>query len=302
LIVPTLNPMPEWPRLLDAIDAQTFALHRRVMVDSGSSDGACALARERGMQVVGISRDQFDHGGTRRWAVDEFAADCDIVLFLTQDAIPAEPESVEKLLAGFADSRVGAAYGRQLPRPDASPTEAHARLFNYPPEARYNDLGSIARRGIKAAFFSNSWGAYRLAALNDVGGIPASVICGEDTCVAGKMLRQGYTTAYVADALVWHSHNFTLVQEFRRYFDTGVLHTQEAWLLETFGAAGGEGRRFVMSELAYLRKHAPWRIPGALMRNASKLLAYRLGRHHQSLPGSLSRRLSVQPRRWRSRS
>ena len=55
----------------------------------------------------------------------------------------------------------------------------------------------------------------------------------------------GWRTAYVAEAQVYHSHPFTVVQEFRRYFDTGVYHRQEMWLRESFGSPVGEGKRFV---------------------------------------------------------
>jgi len=298
LIVPTLNPMPVWLRFLDAIDEQTLQPDRLVMVDSSSTDGAREHAVERGFLVEEIPPESFNHGGTRRHAVAKYAGGCDIAVFLTQDAVLADPVAIENIAAHFTDERVGAVFGRQLPRPEAGPIEVHARLFNYPTSAADKSLDDAPRLGIKTAFFSNSWGAYRLAALNQVGGFPSSVICGEDTYVAAKMLLAGYHIVYAADALAWHSHDFTLSEEFRRYFDTGVFHTEEQWLLERFGAAGGEGRRFVFSEIRYLAGTAPWLIPLALLRSLSKISAYALGRRHRRLPLSLVRVLTAQPGYW----
>lgn len=298
LIVPTLNPMPVWRRFLDALKEQTLQPDRLVMVDSSSGDGARELAVERGFLVEIIPRESFNHGGTRRQAVARYAEDCDIAVFLTQDAVFADPAAIESIAAHFTDEKVGAVYGRQLPRPEAGAIEVHARLFNYPASSADKSLDDVPKLGIKTAFFSNSWGAYRISALDQVGGFPSSVICGEDTYVAARMLLAGFHLVYAADALVWHSHDFTLRGEFRRYFDTGVFHAEEQWLLECFGTAGGEGRRFVFSEVAYLAGKAPWLIPLALLRSLSKVSAYALGRRYKKLPRSLVRVFTAQPRYW----
>jgi rhamnosyltransferase len=161
---------------------------------------------------------------------------------------------------------------------------AHARLFNYPAESRVVSLADKARLGLKACFMSNSFAAYRVADLQAVGGFPSDVILGEDMSVAARLLMAGKSVAYVADACAYHSHNYSVMQEFRRYFDTGVFHARSPWLLAEFGSASGEGLRFVRSELAYLWRHAPGWIPSALVRTAAKLIGYRLGRLESRWP------------------
>lgn len=94
----------------------------------------------------------------------------------------------------------------------------------------------------------------------------------------------GWTVAYQADAQVYHSHDYNYLQEFRRYFDIGVLHAREFWMLDAFGKPEGEGGRFVRSELSYLLNHAPWLIPSALLRTILKYAGYRLGRMESGLP------------------
>ena len=89
----------------------------------------------------------------------------------------------------------------------------------------------ISSIGIKAAFLSNSFAAYRRSALESVGGFPSDTIFGEDTFAAAKMLLNGWKIAYSAEATVYHSHNLTFIEEFRRYFDIGVFHSREKWFM-----------------------------------------------------------------------
>ncbi|HQS03619.1 MAG TPA: glycosyltransferase, partial [Halothiobacillus sp.] len=225
--------------------------------------------------------------------------DADIIVFMTQDAILANAFALENLVRAFDDPDVGVAYGRQLPHSDAKPLGSHARLFNYPSKSYVATLADRERMGIKAAFSSNSFAAYRRSALMAVGGFPRNIILGEDTFVAAKMLLAGLKVAYQADALVYHSHDYSLRQEFRRYFDIGVFHAREAWLLDAFGKPEGEGGRFVRSELFYLFKQAPWLIPSALLRTGLKYLGYRLGRAERGLPLGLKRLFSMHRGFWR---
>jgi rhamnosyltransferase len=198
----------------------------------------------------------------------------------------------------FEDRDVAAAYGRQLPRPEAGAIEAHARLFTSPPMSDVRDFDSRHKLGIKAAFLSNSFSAYRVKELRDVGGFPSNVIMSEDAIVAGRLLVAGWKTAYVSEAQVYHSHPFTVGQEFRRYFDIGVCHRSQAWLLEQFGQAGSEGGRYVKSELGYLARRSPHLLPLALLRTVTKALGYQLGLHGGLVSREWSRRLSYHKHFW----
>jgi rhamnosyltransferase len=268
-----------------------------MVLDSDSDDQTVALARKAGFAVRVLPRREFNHGGTRQLAA-EILADLDIVVYMTQDAVVASPDSIERLLAAFADPSVGAAFGRQLPRHHATPIEAHARLFNYGGQSRTMTLASRNELGIKTVFLSNSFAAYRRSALMEVGGFPVDAIFGEDTITAAKLLLAGWSTAYVAEATVYHSHDYTWRQEFRRYFDIGVLHAREPWLLDEFGRTSGEGKRFVRSELSHLWPGDARFIPSALIRTFLKLAGYRLGRIESSLDPALKRKLSMHPAFW----
>lgn len=297
LVIPTLNAATDWKRFASALP--TFLSPEQVLiVDSSSADRTADLARAAGFRLYVISREEFNHGGTRQLAA-ELLPDAEFLIYLTQDAVLANADALDTLLRPFTDSKIAATFGRQLPHPGAGPIEAHARLFNYPAQSDVRTLESRWDLGFKAAFISNSFAAYRREALMAIGGFPSNVIFGEDTITAAKFLLSGWKITYVAEAQVYHSHSYSWTQDFKRYFDIGVLHSRENWLLEEFGEASGEGRRFVTSELEYLWPEYWWLIPSALVRTALKLIGYRLGRIEHRLNTGWKRNLSMHPGFWK---
>jgi len=298
LILLTRNPGHFWPQWLKAVYAQQPPVPG-VVVDSSSTDRTNFCALPKSFELLRIFAADFNHGGTRNLALNYLAAGTEVAVFMTQDALLADSHALSRLVAVFDDPSVACAYGRQLPHADATPIAAHARHFNYPDQSRTIRFEDKAQLGLKACFLSNSFAAYRLSDLLAVGGFPPNVILGEDMSVAARLLMAGKRVAYVAEACVFHSHNYSIGQEFRRYFDTGVFHARSPWLLQAFGSAGGEGLRFVKSELSYLWQHAPAWIPSAMMRTVFKLLGYRLGLLESWWPLWLKKRMSMHPNYWR---
>lgn len=276
LVVLTLNPGPDWARWIEALKKQMFYPGRVLIIDSGSTDGSFDLSIQAGLQVQSIRKEDFGHGKTRQLAVD-LLADVDVIVFMTQDAVLADSDALGNLIQGLMPSDVGAAFGRQLPRIEANPIEAHARLFNYPERSRIKSLEDAAELGIKTPFFSNSFAVYKRKVLMEVGGFPAEVNFGEDVFVASRLLLKGWKIAYVAESRVYHSHAYSLGEEFRRYVQVGKFYGREKWIVQTFGKAGGEGKRFFISEWKYLVLNRFTLIPLALLRSALKFLGYRFG-------------------------
>lgn len=296
VIIPIHNAGEELSELLRSLKGQSVPCEI-IIVDTSASGGPTAATGARGVSTITLEKGVSGHGAARNagWR----SAGGTVVVYLTQDAVPARKDSIARLAACFENPRVAAAFGRQLPRAGASPFGAHARLFNYPPESRVVTLADRKRLGIKTAFISNSFAAYRKDLLSAIGGFDETVIMGEDVCAGGRLLMKGFAIAYAADAGVYHSHDYSAVQEFRRYFDIGVLHSTARWLTENFGAAEGEGMRYLKSEVRFLAEQGRYlSFPEFFFRNTMKYTGYVLGKIHEALPAGMSRGLSMHRQWW----
>ena len=243
VIIPTLNAARWITQQLNMLLSQTVEAEI-IVVDSGSSDGTPGLVRRFAPRVrlLEIPPKDFDHGGTRDYTLRQSTGD--YVLFFTQDAIPTDERCLEKLLAAFSSLDIAAVYGRQVARPDAPEYEKLTRQFNYPDQPRVWREADIPRYGVKAYFFSDACAAYRRDAYLAVGGFDAPILTNEDMMMAGKLLHAGYALAYTPEAAVYHSHRYTLREEYRRNKKIGLVMEQYRPRL-TGAAADAEGWRML---------------------------------------------------------
>ncbi len=299
VIIPTYNGEETLRELLAVLYYQTVQPTEILVVDSSSTDGTVALCEAYGAKVTIIPQSAFDHGGTRSDCAIRAAGD--IVVFFTQDAVPYRRDAVEKLIVPLIDdAAVAATYGRQIPYKDAGFAARHLRLFNYPPVSATRSYQDRHQLGIRTIFTSNSFAAYKKTALAEVGYFKNGLIFGEDTCTVGRLLQKGYRVAYVAEAIVYHSHEYSFVQEFRRAFDIGVLHTMERDLFADFGRAESRGVEYVKSGCSSLYKDRQYlEIADFLFRVALKFFGYKFGRHAEKLPKKLVPWFSMHRSWWK---
>lgn len=299
LIVPTLNGAATLPEFFGALKVQSLKPCEILVIDSSSDDQTVEICRDAGAKVMTIARESFDHGGTRTAAAQ--IAQGDILVFFTQDAILADRDALQRLIQPLLHyDQVGCAYGRQLPARNADPIAAHLREFNYPPQSQSRSYDDRFRYGLKTVFISNSFAAYRKEVLANCEYFNNGLIFGEDTCTLGRILRAGYRVCYVAEAEVYHSHNYSLIEEFRRAFDIGVLHKNQSWLLAAYGQAEGIGGRYVLSLLTRMCQTRRYLLLAeCLLRVILKFLGYKLGRNHHRLPASLQSSLGMNRLWWR---
>ena len=298
IIIPTRNGASTLRELLAALTIQSLQADEILVIDSDSDDDTVEIATGYGAVVHSIELDSFDHGGTRTKAAR--MAQGDVLVFLTQDVLPKSPTMLEKLTAPILTSNdVSMSYGRQLPSFQATEIAAHLRNFNYPSESRVKTYQDRQQLGFETVFVSNSCAAYRRSSLAEIGFFEADLIFGEDSCAAGRLLENGGKIAYAAEAAVYHSHNYSWSEEFCRYFDIGVFHDSQKWLLDSFGGAGGRGLDYTQSGLAYLWRRRSYRMIGDFMvRVGLKFCGYRLGRTHRLLPTRLAAKLSMNQGWW----
>jgi len=297
IIIPTYNAQNYLPKLLDKLQTQTIKEYELIIIDSSSKDNTVEIAKEFTDNVIVIPQNEFDHGGTRAKAGQ--IAKGEILVYLTQDALPFDNKTIENIIKVFEDEKVGAAYGRQLSYEDTNLFGKHLREFNYRETSYVRDKSDIKQFGLKTAFLSDSFAAYRKSALESIGWFEDNLILGEDTYAGAKMILSDYTLAYVSEAKVYHSHSYTVWQEFKRYFDIGVFHKTQEWILESFGKAEGEGMRYIKSEIKYLLSNNRWYLlPEFIIRNGMKYLGYKLGLKHDKLPMWMIKRFSMHYRWW----
>lgn len=298
VVIPTYNGGVVFKDCLESIAKQNTLPDKILVIDSSSKDNTVSLASQYTNLIKIISPEEFNHGGTRNMAAN-LVSDSEFVIFLTQDAILDSDFAFSSILSFFKlDDQISAICGRQLPHHNANPLAKHARLYNYPSTSSIKSRCDIKTLGIKAAFMSNSFAAYRTSDLLGLGGFPLNTILAEDMYIAAKLLLKGMKVGYCAEACVRHSHNYTPVEEFKRYFDTGVFHSKEDWIREQFGTLGGEGKKFVLSEYKYLLKNNPFWIPIAMTNTLAKYLGFKLGLQWDRLPKSWLPHLSMYKSYW----
>lgn len=297
VIIPIYKPDHKLIELLKKIKEQSIEDIPLLIIDSGSNDEYKSEIKNMNCLVKKIDVKTFNHGGTRQMGADMFP-DKDIYIFLTQDAILVNEKSIENIVKVFDNFNIGCAYGRQLPHKDANLFSSYARLFNYKDKSYIYSINDKEKYGIKTAFNSNSFAAYRRKALNEIGGFPIDTILSEDMYVAAKMLLNKWSVAYCSDAMVYHSHNYTIWQEFKRYFDIGVFYSRESWIKDTFGGAEGEGKKYIILEFKYLIKRNIVLIFPMIIRDIMKFFGFRLGMKERFINKHIKRKISMTKNFW----
>lgn len=270
---------------------------RVLVVNSSSNDGTVELAREMGAETLVVPRRSFNHGMTREHARRVLGTD--IVVMITPDAYATSPDMIGHLVAPIVEGRAAVTYARQIPHTGAGIFERFAREFNYPPESHIRSYDDRARWGSFLYFCSDSCAAWSNPALDAIDGIGPTLTM-EDAIGAAKLLRRGHRIAYVAEAIVHHSHTYSLKQEFRRMFDVGYERRRQKELLLSSGGDEARGSRYVKALMRQLLREQPHLILYAVLQNAAKLAGYKLGYHAMNLPRSWIPRLSGQDFYWTS--
>lgn len=303
IIIPVYKPSGRFLELLDMLEKQSKAIGRIIIINTERRyfDALVPeqelLEKHKKLVIRHISKEEFDHGGTRNQGVS--FSDSPYFVMLTDDCMPIDEYLVENLLAPLKDQRIAMSYGRQLPVKDSSLLERYTRNFNYPEESGTKFLEDIERMGIKAFFASNVCAAYRRQIFDELGGFVAHTIFNEDMIYARKVLNEGYGIAYAAGACVEHSHDYSGFQQFHRNFDLGVSHAQHP---EVFGGitAESEGIRLVAkSSLYLLKKRKPWLIVKLIWQSGCKYAGYFLGKRYQKLPQKLVVSFSMNKDYWK---
>ena len=299
LVLLTYNARTYLDEFFSSLDKQTLKPELLVL-DSESSDGTQEFLKAKEVAFTTIKKKDFNHGETRNQGLR--IASHEIVVFVTQDIIFDNEDSLEKLVEPLTHNNgVAMSFGRQLPKEDATILSQFARLNNYPEHSIVKKFDDRTRLGIKTCFISNSYAAYKKTLLRDVGNFPSHLIMCEDVYVGAKALLNGLQIAYVADARVYHSHNYSLIQEFKRYFDIGYFYNSEAWILSNFSKAEGEGLSYLKNEIKFVLKRRKYlTVMELFTRTFLKYVGYLFGKHSKIFPATVKRSFSMHAYYWES--
>lgn len=286
VIIPTYKPDETYLRLIEELNKQTVKPDRIIVMNTEEKYyDNMMLGKVRqylNVEVHHISKREFDHGKTRNKGVKLSSAD--IFIMMTQDAMPANNQLIEKLVEPLQADDVVMSYARQLPAEDANYVEQLTRKYNYPAKSRIKSKADIEKLQIKAYFASNVCCAYKREIFDQLGGFVNKTIFNEDMIFASKVINRGLKIAYAADAKVIHSHNYNSRQQFMRNFDNGVSHRDYREVFEGVKAEG-EGSRMVLSVIRKLRKSGhTMSIFGYIWMSGCKYLGYKLGENYDRLP------------------
>ncbi len=300
VIIPTYKPGKEFEKLIVRLQKQEYPIHKIIIINTRTDIFPEELNRSNyEIEITHIEPDQFDHGGTRNMGAG--MSDADIVVYMTQDAIPVD----EKLIGTFAkifeeNPDIGIAYGRQLPREECNIIERYTRRFNYPEKSLIKTKEDLPRLGIKTFFCSDVCAAYRRNYLLSAGGFEDPTIFNEDMIFAGKRIYAGDKVAYVAEAKVIHSHNYTGRQQFHRNFDLAVSQAQHPEVFEGVPSEG-EGIRMVKATAKYLvRNGYPWKVFTLVYQSGCKYIGYFLGKRYEKLPMWLILKCTSSRKYWKN--
>ena len=206
VIIPAYRPGREFGELLHRLEEQEYRPRRILVMNTGEQYWNREWEKCPILEVHHLEQKDFDHGGTRRRAAE--LSNADIMIFMTQDALPADRKVIGNLVCAVSENPgAGAAYARQLPRADCRFLERYTRSFNYPEQSSVKSLADIDKYGIKTYFCSNVCAAYDKGIYLKTGGFTERAIFNEDMICAGTMIQKGYSVVYAADARVYHSHN-----------------------------------------------------------------------------------------------
>jgi rhamnosyltransferase len=287
VVIPTYKPDKQFIELMEGLKKQTIKPSRIIIINTEEKYFNKLMYGTRfkedypNVEIKHISQREFNHGKTRNEGAKR--SDAQILIFMTQDCIPADGFMIEELIRPMVDQDVAVTYARQLPNDDCKPIEKFTRLYNYPDHDRVQDKSKIGELGIKTYFCSNVCAAYKRYVFDELGGFVNFTIFNEDMLYAAKAVEADKKVVYASKAKVIHSHNYSAKQQFRRNFDLGVSQADHKEIFENVPSEG-EGIRLVKETIAYLKEEKKhYLLLELFYKSACKLLGYKLGYNYHKL-------------------
>lgn len=308
IIIPTKNGGHLFAQVLDALLQQQTPWEFEILViDSGSTDNTVEHCSQRKIPVLSIPPSEFQHGRTRNLGIAKTTGE--FIALITQDALPANNNWLLNLVNAVEQAPdVAGAFGRHLAYPHATrcikrDLQKHFDNFLlWPSVVRKSDDEERYRldQGYRQLlhFFSDNNACVRRSAW-EKHPYP-NVDFAEDQIWAKTIVEAGFGKAYADNAMVYHSHNYSISETGRRAFDESMALNQLfgykncptiAHLLAGVLYTTITDAKFLMSDI---HKHDDvYQIVRMPFINFSRILGHYLGTKWEVIPTWLSHRISL---------
>jgi rhamnosyltransferase len=280
-----------------------------VAIDSGSTDGSVQLLIEAGATVIAIDPRSFNHGLTRN-LLASFARG-DVLVFLVQDAIPADDHWLANLIAPLRDPGVAGVCSRALPHVDADPLtrfdtmndpngsdQRHIRLIT--DRAAYDRLAHHPLRlfinfhNMASAMRADLFAKYPFRKVDPFG---------EDLAWAKELLEAGFKIQHEPSSVIRHSHDYGFAELLRRNYDDGRASRQivgrtlaDHEVVPLIGQLVRRDWEYLEGETGMLGEELEqWRVR-AVLRRTAQIVGQWLGVNQHQLPIDLTSLLSITSR------
>ena len=278
IIILTKNAGQHFEKLLDSINNQEFdGSFEVIIVDSGSTDNTLDIAERFRAKTFTIKPEEFHHSKTRNLGAS--LAKGKYLVYIVQDALPANRKWLSNLVAPLSEKEIGAVYGRQMAYPTAKPMDKFFYMYFYPNEKRVltrEDALNEKRFYLENVFVSDVNSAIRKEVWEKIK-FNENIEFAEDKDFALRVLKAGYKVIYEPNAVVYHSHDYSLISGFKRRVKDGRAFAKIAKSGEV--STSTEGLRFIKEEIMFLitNKYYLW-IPYALIYHLIQGIGFELGK------------------------
>lgn len=243
IIIPFFNGEKLIKNLIDNIRGQNYSGNLEII-------GLVTLSQDKTLETAEkycdktIYIEKFNHGKTRHEGA--LRAQGKIFVFITQDILPCDKNWLINLISPLGKNSVVASFSKQIAYPDALPLEKYIREFNYPDSERVCSKENRTINGRKNLFYSDSSSACLKEEYFKLKGYDIEVDTNEDVIFAYKILKSGKRYRYTPESKVYHSHNSTLGELYRRYRSIGKFEYEYGEIFKGYESQG-EGIKMVLN-------------------------------------------------------
>ena len=178
--------------------------------------------KENNIQYFTETTETFSHSLTREKAIRECKSK--LVVLISQDVVLFDENALYNLASKIDDEYIYG-FGRQICTNKS--IEKYIRKKNYPEQSYTVSKKDIEKMQLMAFFTSDAFSCINRDKFIELDGYQGyNVMFAEDMLYSKFLLDAGYKKVYAADAVVEHSHKYTLKQLYKRYYETGKFHAE----------------------------------------------------------------------------